>query len=144
MKICTSCSHSLPGGEERSGGCSVPIQVRCGVNTPSQQAGNCCLPCYWSCPPPPLSPPCKPDKSLWRHSRAPTHSATYTQPGVTVQTERLSTSCPKRSTVHMRVWRQSCQLSFFSSSSLSLPPFFPPSLPLLFHSPLGFFFYSLR
>lgn len=91
---------------------------------------------------PPLSPPCKPDKSLWRHSRAPTHSATYTQPRVTVQTERLSTSCPKRSTVHMRVWRQSCQLSFFFSSSLSLPPFFPPSLPLLFHSPLGFFFFT--
>lgn len=58
--------------QERRGDRSVPIEVRCGVNTPGQLVGNCCLPATGvvSLPlSPSVSPPCKPDKSLWRHSK---------------------------------------------------------------------------
>lgn len=148
MKISPSRSHTQRGGEERRG-CSVPIEVRCGVNTPRQQAGSCCLPCCPSCLP--FSPSFSSLQTWWitletQHSPNPLRHS-HTAWSSSRDRERLSTSCPRRSTVHMSVWRQSWQFSVFPPSPPLLPPtlpLLPPSLPA---SPLSFhpsFFYSLR
>lgn len=120
-------------GQEGRRGCSVPIQVRCAVNTPLLPA----LQQEPSVPPSlPLSPPCKPDKSLWRHSRAPTHSAASRNSRDTQTFNQLSPE------IYWPYKSQSCQ--FISHSSLSLPPFFPSSPPLFFRSPIAFLQLPLR
>ncbi len=132
--------------EERSGGCSVPIEVRCGVNTPSQQAGNCCLPLL-----PELSPPlslCLLPANLINHSgdtaqHQPTQPLTH-QPGVTVETERDFQPVVPRDP--LSIWESGGRAA--SSPSL-LPPLYPSLhsslLPCLSSfTPLSSFFYSLR
>lgn len=84
--------------QERRGDRSVPIEVRCGVNTPGQLVGNCCLPATGvvSLPlSPSVSPPCKPDKSLWRHSKnSEPLSRSHTHTVRSYSRERLSTIVP--------------------------------------------------
>lgn len=117
--------------QERRGDRSVPIEVRFGVNTPGQLVGNCCLPATGvvSLPlSPSVSPPCKPDKSLWRHSKnSEPLSRSHTQSGVTVERDFQ----PLSQEIHMKVWRQSCQISSFLPSLHSpLPPCLSSYIPL--------------
>lgn len=125
--------------QERRGDRSVPIEVRCGVNTPGQLVGNCCLPATGvvSLPlSPSVSPPCKPDKSLWRHSKN-SEPLSRSHTVRSYSRERLSTIVPGDPYESLEA----------ALPDLLLPPLPPssslPASPLTFPS-LVFSFYSLR